>query len=173
MIEKEKLYGFALAIPEFVHFIPSLWKAIEDWMNTSSVSFDRLNGVKKKMSDAQCGSKSQCCLDRFQYWNNFELAAFSIWRDPKYISYFDYLDKHGGFFYERWGDAPVHTFYLMTMYDVNVTHHFSNIGYRHYAIINFPVNETIKGECKEQKDLDWDAMGILKNCQDVWSFLNN
>jgi Glycolipid 2-alpha-mannosyltransferase len=24
-------------------------------------------------------------------------------------AYFDYLDHTGGFFYERWGDAPVHS----------------------------------------------------------------
>lgn len=27
-----------------------------------------------------------------------------------YQAFFDYLDKQGGFFYERWGDAPVHSF---------------------------------------------------------------
>ena len=26
-----------------------------------------------------------------------------------YEEYFKYLDRTGGFFYERWGDAPVHS----------------------------------------------------------------
>ena len=30
-------------------------------------------------------------------------------RSQAYEEYFRYLDQTGGFFYERWGDAPVHS----------------------------------------------------------------
>lgn len=30
-----------------------------------------------------------------------------FFRSQPYIDYFNYLDKAGGFYYERWGDAPV------------------------------------------------------------------
>ena len=35
-----------------------------------------------------------------------------FFRSKVYTDYFEYLDKTGGFFYERWGDAPVHSFGL-------------------------------------------------------------
>jgi alpha 1,2-mannosyltransferase len=44
---------------------------------------------------------------RCHYWSNFEIADLRWFRSPEYIAYFDYLDKVGGFYYERWGDAPV------------------------------------------------------------------
>ena len=43
------------------------------------------------------------------FWSNFEIADLEFWRGPAYTAFFDYLDKRGGFYYERWGDAPVHS----------------------------------------------------------------
>lgn len=43
------------------------------------------------------------------FWSNFEIGALSLWRSEPYQAYFDFLDKAGGFYYERWGDAPVHS----------------------------------------------------------------
>ena len=30
------------------------------------------------------------------------MADFSVFRDENFMSYYNYLDKSGGFFYERW-----------------------------------------------------------------------
>lgn len=43
------------------------------------------------------------------FWSNFEIANLNFWRGEAYRKYFDYLDQTGGFFYERWGDAPIHS----------------------------------------------------------------
>lgn len=43
------------------------------------------------------------------FWSNFEIADVRFFAGEEYQSYFEYLDKDGGFFYERWGDAPVHS----------------------------------------------------------------
>lgn len=47
--------------------------------------------------------------NRCHFWSNFEIGSLALWRSDAYLAYFDYLDKAGGFFYERWGDAPVHS----------------------------------------------------------------
>ena len=39
--------------------------------------------------------------------SNFEIGSFELFRNDLYQQYFEHLDKAGGFFYERWGDAPV------------------------------------------------------------------
>jgi hypothetical protein len=47
------------------------------------------------------------------------------------MDYFDYLDKAGGFFYERWGDAPVHSIAAALFLPFEKIHYFYDIGYRH------------------------------------------
>jgi len=52
----------------------------------------------------------------------------NFWRGERYQSYFDYLDRQGGFFYERWGDAPVHSVALGLFEDKSKIHWFHDIG---------------------------------------------
>jgi hypothetical protein len=33
-------------------------------------------------------------------YNNFEIADMDFWRGEAFSAYFDYLDHHGGFYYE-------------------------------------------------------------------------
>ena len=33
-------------------------------------------------------------------WSNFEIADLDFWRSEAYTAYFNYLDRHGGFYYE-------------------------------------------------------------------------
>lgn len=35
------------------------------------------------------------------FWSNFEVGDLSLWRSEAYIKLFDYLDRSGGFYYER------------------------------------------------------------------------
>ena len=42
------------------------------------------------------------------FYTNFEIAKFSFFRSKEYMSYFDHLDRSGGIYYKRWGDAPIH-----------------------------------------------------------------
>ena len=44
--------------------------------------------------------------------SNFEIARIDFFTSPQYQEFFNYLDHLGGFFYERWGDAPVHSLAL-------------------------------------------------------------
>ena len=45
-----------------------------------------------------------------------------FWRSPAYEEYFEHLDRAGGFFYERWGDAPVHSIALGLFEDASKIH---------------------------------------------------
>lgn len=45
-------------------------------------------------------------------WSNFEIADMDFWRGEAYTEFFDYLDKHGGFYYEvRVSLLPIHRYY--------------------------------------------------------------
>ena len=47
--------------------------------------------------------------NRCHFWSNFEIVDLGFFRSEAYTRYFNYLDRTGGFFLERWGDAPVHS----------------------------------------------------------------
>jgi hypothetical protein len=41
------------------------------------------------------------------YYTNFELGKTSWFTQNEYMEFYDHLDKTGGFFTKRWGDAPI------------------------------------------------------------------
>jgi hypothetical protein len=47
------------------------------------------------------------------------------------MDFFEHLDKAGGFYYERWGDAPVHSIGAALFAKKDQIHFFEDIGYRH------------------------------------------
>lgn len=61
-----------------------------------------------------------------------------FYRSEAYLSFFNHLDKAGGFFYERWGDAPVHSIGASLLLDKSEFHYFDNIGYLHPPIMHCP-----------------------------------
>ncbi len=54
----------------------------------------------------------------YVYYNNFELSRVDLWRTKEYTDYFLELDRSGGIFRYRWGDAPIRTISLALLGDV-------------------------------------------------------
>lgn len=65
------------------------------------------------------------------FWSNFEIADLNFWRGEAYRKYFTFLDQKGGFYYERWGDAPVHSIAAALFLPKDQIHFFSDVGYKH------------------------------------------
>lgn len=74
------------------------------------------------------------------FWSNFEIARLDVFDNDVYNAYFQYLEKSGGFWRERWGDAPVHSLGLGMTLNVEDIHYFRDIGYRHSIIQHCPKN---------------------------------
>lgn len=72
------------------------------------------------------------------FWSNFEIGDMDFFRSPLYQAYFQHLDQSGGFFYERWGDAPVHSIALSLFADKKKIHWFRDIAYEHIPYFNCP-----------------------------------
>ena len=68
---------------------------------------------------------------RCHFWSNFEIASLDWFRSIEYRSLFHFLDEQGGFFFERWGDAPVHSLAAALLLDPSEVHHFADFGYVH------------------------------------------
>jgi len=90
-------YSFILSSHEGRFTIPTLWDTIKQWTNKSSIKMNK-NGLEFITDDDGKSLNGQTCI----FYNNFEMAEFSVFRNEKYLNYFNFLDKTGGFFYERW-----------------------------------------------------------------------
>lgn len=170
MQDNEKAYGFTITIHEYERTIQTLWATVKKFLklNPSAVS---KNNLMKFISGDRGKSYNLC-----HFWSNFEVANLNLWRSPAYKEYFDYLDKTGGFFYERWGDAPVHSIAASLFLPKDKIHYFSDIGYHHNPFDNCPLDETVftenQCECDQANDFTfqgyacgveyYDAQGMKK-----------
>lgn len=74
------------------------------------------------------------------FWSNFEIARLDFFRSKEYADYFEALDHTGGFWTERWGDAPVHSLAAGLFLAPEQVHYFRDVGYRHTTIQHCPAN---------------------------------
>ncbi|CDR36863.1 CYFA0S01e05094g1_1 [Cyberlindnera fabianii] len=88
----------------------------------------------------------------YHFWSNFEIARVDLWDNPVYEAYFQYLESVGGFFTERWGDAPVHSLAVGFLLDFQEVHYFRDIGYQHTTIRHCPANSPNQLKYEAAKD---------------------
>ncbi|CCK71750.1 alpha-1,2-mannosyltransferase KTR1 KNAG_0H03360 [Huiozyma naganishii CBS 8797] len=143
MRENNKKYGFAISIHEYEATIKSLWKTTRDFMELHP-EFVHPNNMMDFISDDNGLSYNMC-----HFWSNFEIGALDLWRGDAYSAYFDYLDQAGGFFYERWGDAPVHSIAAALFLDRSEIHFFDDVGYFHMPFHSCPLDPEVRlrGKC--------------------------
>ena len=82
-----------------------------------------------------------CEFNPLKVWSNFEIADMDFWRGPAYSAFFEHLERMGGFYYERWGDAPVHSIAAALFAKKEQIHFFRDIGYRHDPFQRCPQGE--------------------------------
>jgi len=64
------------------------------------------------------------------------------------MKFFEHLDKAGGFYYERWGDAPVHSIGAALLVPKEKLHFFREVGYRHEPFQHCPTGDIHRqGKC--------------------------
>lgn len=94
-------YGFILAHPDGAATIPTLWETIKNWTLISNIdlnSEENKKGISFISNDYGQSINEDICI----FYNNFEIGSFSVYRNEKYLNFFEFLDKSGGFYYERW-----------------------------------------------------------------------
>jgi hypothetical protein len=84
------------------------------------------------------------------------------------MDYFSSLDQDGGFFYERWGDAPVHSIAAATMLKKEQIHFFNEIAYYHVPFTHCPSDEQtrldLRCHCKPEENFDWKGYSCKNPC---------
>ncbi|KAK4196076.1 family 15 putative glycosyltransferase [Triangularia verruculosa] len=158
MARRGKKYGYTVALWEEPNTCPSLFRAVDEFRTQNNIP---MHPNWKAMIDTETnwllkpapirwllgkmlrrehynikGEKWNLC----HYWSNFEIADLDFFRGDQYQRLFKHLDKSGGFYRERWGDAPVHSLAVHLLLEAKELHHFSDIGYYHHPFWQCPQN---------------------------------
>ncbi|KAG7661733.1 uncharacterized protein J8A68_004791 [[Candida] subhashii] len=151
MQDNNKVYGFTIAFHEFRNTIPTLWKSTQEFLDhhPEYIAEDNLQAF---VSDNNGKTYNTC-----HFWTNFEIASLDFWRSQAYREYFDFLDHKGGFFWERWGDAPIHSIAASLFLQKDKIHFFEDIGYKHTAYRKCPLELTYRAShhCACDPERDW------------------
>lgn len=159
MQDNDLEYGFTIALHEYVETIPTLWDTTKEFIKKNPKTLAESNSLDF-ISDDEGETYNMC-----HFWTNFEIGKLDFFRGKTYNSYFDYLDKSGGFFYERWGDAPVHSIAAALFMDKEKIHFFDDIGYFHGPFTSCPLKKEtrINGRCScdPREDFTFDDFSCM------------
>ncbi|OQO04307.1 hypothetical protein B0A48_10918 [Cryoendolithus antarcticus] len=140
---KDKIYGYTMALWEVGSTCPSLFRTTADFKDQHVVPTTSLWTALLDASWAPAPlrwylmsvpsffhsrTRSGDAWNQCHFWSNFEIADMDFFRSEQYRAYFAALDKAGGFFTERWGDAPVHSLALAMFAKPEQLHWFEDIG---------------------------------------------
>ena len=124
MEDNNKTYGFTINLFDYPYSIPTLWPETEKFLAAHPSYLHKNNAMDWLTDDKRRPdyNKKANGYSTCHFWSNFEIGDMSFWRSKEYEEYFRHLDLAGGFFYERWGDAPVHSIALGLFSDKSKIH---------------------------------------------------
>lgn len=161
MADNKKVYGFVLSLYEYVETIPTLWDSVKKFMKEHPEHVAEGNSMGF-LSDDGGATYNHC-----HFWSNFEISNLNWLRSKPYLDYFNALDKDGGFFYERWGDAPVHSIAASIMLPKEKLHFFNDIAYYHVPFTHCPTGEDLRLKlrchCNPKDNFDWQGYSCTAN----------
>ncbi|KAF9482769.1 glycosyltransferase family 15 protein [Pholiota conissans] len=138
----DKIYGFTISLVEWEATIPTLWNTVKEFI-TNHPEYISPDNAMRYLSDNGGETYNLC-----HFWSNFEISDMDFWRGEAYQKFFNFLESKGGFYYERWGDAPVHSIAAALFARKDQIHFFRDIGYRHDPFQHCPNgNDWANGRC--------------------------
>ncbi|KAK5106361.1 putative mannosyltransferase ktr4 [Lithohypha guttulata] len=169
MQDHNKTYGFNINLFDAPDSIPSLWPETIKFLAAHPEHLAKNNAMawlvdneRRPDVNLKAHGYSTC-----HFWTNFEIADMSFWRSQAYEDYFNHLDRAGGFFYERWGDAPVHAIALGLFLDSSRIHWFKDIGYNHVPFFNCPNSPKCRG-CTPGQFYAGESWLQRDDCRPLW-----
>ncbi|KAK6456250.1 glycolipid 2-alpha-mannosyltransferase [Scheffersomyces xylosifermentans] len=162
----KKVYGFTINLYDIQETVKTLWPETLNFLNQKdNYKYVNVNGahqwllenLQNPQINKMTGGYSTC-----HFWSNFEIADMDFFRGEAYNEWFKYLDSTGKFYYERWGDAPIHSMGLALFADKKQIHWFRDIGYFHDPYYNCPRNPETQ-LCETSKFSKWEHLAD-QNC---------
>lgn len=158
MEKYNKKYGWTISLFEFRKTIPTLWNATVDYLR--AIGQEPLVKSKDNLSafvyDSDKDDYNLC-----HFWSNFEIGDLDFFRSETYENFFRYIDSRDGFFYERWGDAPIHSIAASLFLSKDEIHWFRDIAYLHPPYMQCPhereVRDTTRCSCDPALDFTFNV----------------
>ncbi|ODV84237.1 glycosyltransferase family 15 protein, partial [[Candida] arabinofermentans NRRL YB-2248] len=165
MREGKKTYGFNLAPLELHTTVRSLWNETINYMSQYPDKIADNNNFKF-LTDDDGVSFNMC-----HFWSNFEIADLDFFRGEAYTHFFDYLDQKGGIYYERWGDAPIHSIAVSILLPYTQLQYFTNTGYYHAPNMQCDGSPQMiidnECTCSPTDDFAWDTHSCIPKFFDI------
>ncbi|KAM3574953.1 hypothetical protein VYU27_003080 [Nannochloropsis oceanica] len=115
MLQNGKKYGFNRILHDNENCVVGLWDVAKDFAKDRGISPTFLDNWD----------------DGVTFYNNFEISHRSIWTNPVVMDFMEHVDRLGGIYYVRWGDAPIRSLAVALVVPETEVHYFSDIGYAH------------------------------------------
>lgn len=142
MQTNKKRYGYNIALWERGQTVASLFRKLSDYKSfhylpTSPLWTAMIDAsympwpFRRALTWLRNRNENGDLWNMCHFWSNFEIADLEFFRSDAYRKLFNFLDRYGGFYYERWGDAPVHSLAAAMLLKPEELHHFSDLGYIH------------------------------------------
>ena len=133
MADHNKTYGFVINLYDAPQSMPSLWPETKKFL-AAHPEYEEAVGEGKNarewLEDSKRRPEHNMKANGYStchFWSNFEIGDMDFFRGKAYDDYFQHLDRAGGFFYERWGDAPVHSIGLGLFEDASKIHWYVSL----------------------------------------------
>lgn len=166
----KKVYGFTINLYDISETVVSLWPETLKFFNKgNNYKYINPNGAFQWLLEDQQNPKNNKKANGYStchFWSNFEIGDMDFYRGEAYNEWFKHLDSTGNFYYERWGDAPVHSMGLALFADKKDIHWFRDIGYFHDPYVNCPNSDQGYG-CEVGQFSRWAHLAD-QNCMASW-----
>ena len=126
MRDNNMKYGFNMNILDDARSFPSLWSRTRSFINAHPELIHPEADLDWLLDSHNSGDYNNC-----QFFSNFEVGSLDFFRSEANEKYFEWLDRGGGFYYERFGDAPIHTLSVAMFVPKSEIWFFRDIGYQH------------------------------------------
>ncbi|KAK8078769.1 hypothetical protein PG994_002576 [Apiospora phragmitis] len=124
MRDNNMAFGFNLALLDDASSFPSLWDRTKGFKLSHpnmvhpeadmswALHTPKDSGEIVRSASTPAGYEIMSEEEEYnncQFYSNFEIGSLEYFRGQEHQAYFEHLDRSGGFYYERFGDSPVHT----------------------------------------------------------------
>jgi hypothetical protein len=143
IMQKRRIqYAFIMANEEGKVFATGLWPFFREFQKNHSL---KASAAFKKTQTTQFGQYSLAII-----FTNFAIANVSLFRDHSLMrAWLHKVDRNGGIYRHRWGDAPVHTLALTQFIERDQIVRLRYFGYFHRR--EYVCASGIEGDsCKKQ-----------------------
>lgn len=169
----DKIYGFTLNLYDSPESVRTLWDDTLEFVKENP-KYLHANGAYEWIKENLQKPNNFNTTDGYStchFWTNFEINNLDFLRSEPYEKYMDFLESKGGFYYERWGDAPVRSLALGLFADKSKIHWFRDVAYHHFPYTNCPASPSgsnrCDGKCIPGKFSPYDNL-YVENCMPTW-----